>query len=243
MGLPMLRGPYLSILDAHTPDDFRTQLIRYSKQLGFDRVGAMCVVDHSSTHTEFHVVHNTPAAYIKISHDPAMTRADPVMQHCRSKSVPIIWNRDTYLQRGCGDLWDLQAPYGYKTGVALALHLPEDKHFCIGADRDKPLPDCSNKLTRIVADLQLFAVHAQEAALRIFMPEAPSVRSGGPSLTPRELEALRWTMDGKLAWEVGEALNISERTVVFHLRNATRKLGCNSKFHAVLKAMRLGLLN
>lgn len=95
-------------------------------------------------------------------------------------------------------------------------------------------------MTRLVADLQLFAVHVQDAALRILTPalNAP----GAPSLTPRELETLRWTMEGKTAWEVGSLLGISERTAALHVNNATHKLGCVNKHQAVLKALRLGLI-
>jgi len=91
-----------------------------------------------------------------------------------------------------------------------------------------------------VADLQLFAVHAQEAAQRIMLPATRD--SGAPSLTPREVESLRWTMDGKTAWEVGNILGISERTAVLHVNNAMHKLGCINKHQAVLKALRLGLI-
>jgi DNA-binding CsgD family transcriptional regulator len=63
-----------------------------------------------------------------------------------------------------------------------------------------------------------------------------------PSLTPRELEALRWTMAGKTAWELGAILGISERTAVLHVNNAMKKLDCSSKHQAVLKALRLGLI-
>jgi LuxR family transcriptional regulator/LuxR family quorum-sensing system transcriptional regulator SolR len=107
-------------------------------------------------------------------------------------------------------------------------------------DRDQSLPKDRSELTRIVADLQLFAVHAQEAAMRIMMPATgdPNV----PSLTPREVESLRWTMDGKTAWEVGNILGISERTAVLHVNNAMHKLGCINKHQAVLKALRLGLI-
>ena len=64
-----------------------------------------------------------------------------------------------------------------------------------------------------------------------------------PALTPRELEALRWTMEGKTAWEVGAILGISERTAVLHVSNAMHKLGCVNKHQAVLKALRLGLIH
>jgi len=88
--------------------------------------------------------------------------------------------------------------------------------------------------------LQLFAVHAQEAAMRILVP-MPS-EPGLPALTPRELETLRWTMEGKTAWEVANVLGISERTAVLHANNAMHKLGCVNKHQAVLKALRLGLI-
>ena len=102
------------------------------------------------------------------------------------------------------------------------------------------MPKDPSELTRMVADLQLFAVHAQDAALRILVPAAAQPER--PQLTPRELECLRWTMDGKTAWEVGEILGISERTAVLHLNNGMHKLDCTNKHQAVLKALRLGLI-
>jgi DNA-binding CsgD family transcriptional regulator len=63
-----------------------------------------------------------------------------------------------------------------------------------------------------------------------------------PQLTPREKEVLKWTAEGKTAWEVGQILGLAEDTVKFHLRNVTKKLGSSSKHQAVLKAMDLGLI-
>ena len=131
--------------------------------------------------------------------------------------------------------------FGYNTGIAMALHLPEGRHFVLGVDRDKPLPADAAELQRVVADLQLFAVHAQDAAMRILVPQG--LQPERPALTPRELEGLRWTMEGKTAWEVGAILGISERTAVLHVNNAMHKLGCVSKHAAVLKALRLGLIH
>jgi len=108
----------------------------------------------------------------------------------------------------------------------------------LGVDRDRPVPSDPGELTRMVADLQLFAVHAQDAALRILAPSV--LNPNAPSLTPRELEVLRWTMEGKTAWEVGNLLGITERTAALHVNNATHKLGCVNKHQAVLRALRLG---
>jgi DNA-binding CsgD family transcriptional regulator len=236
----MLQGGYLSVMEARTPLDFRKEVVSFAEALGFKTVSAMAVVDNTTRGTEFHLVDNTPSAYIQQYHDPDLAQADPVMQHCKHAAVPIIWDQDTYVTRGYGERWEHMAKFGYRTGVMLALHLPGGRHFCLGIDRDRPLPKSPSTLTRIVADLQLFAVHAQDAAFRIFAPEPAATE--GPSLTPRELEALRWTAEGKTAWEVGAIMNISERTAVLHLQNAMHKLDCVNKHQAVLKALRFRLI-
>ena len=70
-----------------------------------------------------------------------------------------------------------------------------------------------------------------------------SCPSGSPHLTPRERECLLWTAHGKTAWEIGQILGISDGTVVFHLKNATRKFNVFTKYHAVVKAIMLGLIS
>jgi DNA-binding CsgD family transcriptional regulator len=237
----MLQTDYLSVLETRNRDEFRSVLLGFAQRIGFQTVSAMTVVDRGPGASEFIIVDNTPQAYLENFHDMARARRDPVMQHCKRQSLPIIWDQNTYVANGQGDLWEEQARFGYATGIALALHLPDGRHFFFGVDRDQKLPSDRSELTRLVADLQLFAVHAQEAALRILVPVP--LRPETPGLTPRELEALRWTMEGKTAWELGTILGISERTAVMHVNNAMHKLGCTTKHQAVLKALRLGLIH
>ncbi len=236
----MLQGGYLSVLQARNRDEFRDEVIRFGRALGFETVTAVTVVDRGIGHSDFVVVGNTPQAFLDTFHDVNAMRRDPVMQHCKRQSLPIIWDQGTYTTQGQGDMWEEQALFGYQTGIAMALHLPEGRHFMLGVDRDRALPGDRHELTRLVADLQLFTVHALDAAMRVLVPGASDVEQ--PQLTPRESEALRWTMDGKTAWEVGSILGITERTAVLHINNAMRKLGCVNKHQAVLKALRLGLI-
>jgi DNA-binding CsgD family transcriptional regulator len=237
----MLPGGYTSVLQARNRDEFRDEVVRFTQRLGFETVSAITIIDHGLGKSEFINVDNTPAEFSQIYGDPTLQRRDPVMQHCKRQSVPIIWNQETYIEQGLGELWEHQATYGYRTGIAMALHLPDGKHFLLGVDRDQALPNDPDELQRLVADLQLFAVHAQDAALRLLVPLAQQPER--PALTPREMDVLRWTMEGKTAWEAGALLGISERTVVFHVNNAMHKLGCINKQQAVLKALRLGLID
>jgi DNA-binding CsgD family transcriptional regulator len=236
----MLQGGFTSVLGASSRDELLVEVVNFTKQLGFQTVSATTVVDHFRAESEFITIDNTPPAYRKAYEAFDNCRRDPVMQHCKRQSVPIIWGQDTYTSAGQGDKWEMQAPFGYRHGIALALHMPEGRHFMLGVDRDQALPGSAGEVTRLVADLQLFAVLAQDAALRLLLPESP--QADLPALTPREMESLRWTMEGKTAWELGGILGISERTAVLHVNNATHKLGCVNKHQAVLKALRLGLI-
>lgn len=60
----------------------------------------------------------------------------------------------------------------------------------------------------------------------------------GRRLTPREREVLSWTANGKTAWEISVILNISESTVISHLRNSRDKLETVNVVQTIVEAMR-----
>jgi len=66
--------------------------------------------------------------------------------------------------------------------------------------------------------------------------------AAGAALSERELECLRWLSLGKTAWETAQIMERSQRTVEFHLSNATRKLSASNKIHAAVIAVRQGLI-
>lgn len=235
----MLDDEFMSILGASCRDALRVELGRATRKMGFETFTAFAVVDQSAGEWDFFWVDNAPVGYGE-SAQYADGRHDPVSQHCKASSFPIVWDCSTYLAAGQSERWEYQAAFGYVSGIAVAFHLPQGRHFLIGVDRDKPLPDDRTEVIRMAADLQLFAAYAQEAALRLLAPTAPGVQT--VPLTARELECLRWTMDGKTAWEVGCILGIAEQTAARHLHHATRKLESVSKHQAVIKAMNLGLI-
>ena len=237
----MLQKDYLPVLEAGTKDEFEKHVIRFARDLGFPLVSAMVVIEHVLGEPEFIAVHNAPAGYHEQDwNGDQAAKVDPVMQHCKRRSVPIVWNQATYVEAGQAEKWELQAAFGYRCGIAVVFHLPERRHFLLGVDRDQPLPQDPEEVGRMLAAVQLFAVHAQEASTRFLRPAHGSQEV--PTLTPRELETLRWTLEGKTAWEVGRILGIAENTVIRHAHCAVQKLGCSNKHHAAVRALRLGLI-
>jgi len=209
--------------------------------MGFPLVSGVMVMDTSPSVSKFTSLANVPESYRHHYNNPSNGQRCPVMQHCKVQSVPIAWDQTTYAEKGLGELWETQARFGYQCGVSLPLHLPEGRHFVLGVVRDQALPQSLMAMTHIVAALHFFAVHVQESAWRLHDGGTASAEIDS-RLTARELECVRWTMEGKTAWEVGRILNIAENTAVRHLYNATRKLGCVSKHHAVIQALRQRLI-
>ena len=62
------------------------------------------------------------------------------------------------------------------------------------------------------------------------------------NLTVRECECLEWAAKGKTSWETGKILGVTESTIIYHLRNATRKLNAANRLHAVTKALKASLI-
>lgn len=233
---------YEQVSKARDLGEFRQGLIDFANDLDFGLVVGVMATDRRGPggRTEYASVSNTPEAFLAASRDPANAKRDPVHQRLMTHSTPLIYDQAFYANAGAGDLWELQAPFGYQTGIAVAVHMPGYRRLLVGMDREKPLPRDPIKLNRMVADLQLLAIHAQDAASRVLVPGGDSMRA--PVLAPRQIEVLRLTMEGKSAWVVGSLLGISENTVNYHLKQIFRQLDVSTKHHAVLRALELGLL-
>lgn len=237
----MLLKHYFDVSQADDVDTFRTRLIAMAGALDFSLVTSVLVVeDPVLGNHQLHEVGNIPPAFATASRSPDAVVRDPVIKRLKSLSVPFAYDQELYVQEQAGDLWEEQAPFGYRSGISLALHLPEGRHFFLGVDRDQTLPH-DEHLSRMMADLQLLAVHAQTAASRLFTP-APIPQELAPKLTKREVEVLKWAMEGKSAWAIGQILGLSEHGVSFHLRNAYGKLKASSRTQAILKAKAHNLL-
>jgi DNA-binding CsgD family transcriptional regulator len=223
---------------------FERRLIDFAHDMQFGVMAASLIVERPGLDPSITTLGNTPMGFLAAQSDVQDAKRDPVIRRMKRLSIPFAYDQSLYVAENAGDLWEHQAQFGYRTGISVALHLPGGKHFLLGFDREETLPDDEPRLTRLFADLQLLAVHAQDAALRLMTkdPALADLYTEPPALTPRELEVLKWAMAGKTSAEMGQVMRISRDTVNFHLKNAMAKLRCNSRSQAVLKAMQLRLI-
>lgn len=90
--------------------------------------------------------------------------------------------------------------------------------------------------------LSILIPHLNEAYNRCLNPQKRNLLHLKTILTDRELETLKWLKLGKTSWEISVILNISERTVNFHINNIIKKLNATNRTHAVAIACSMGVL-
>jgi DNA-binding NarL/FixJ family response regulator len=89
------------------------------------------------------------------------------------------------------------------------------------------------------AALLLSAVHRVADGLSVFAarPNTPAIAQ----LSPRELDVLRYVVQGLSNVEIGKALHLSRHTVKQHLSAGYRKLGVRNRTEAASRARQLGI--
>ena len=105
--------------------------------MGFHTMAAMVVTDHSPNLSEFQSVTNAPPDYMPTFEDANSAKLDPVSQHCKRSSSPLVWAQNTYVVAGRADFWEEQAAFGFQSGICVAFHLPRGRHFMFGITSDR----------------------------------------------------------------------------------------------------------
>lgn len=232
---------YLDVSASADVQTLERRLVGFADAVGFERITAMTVSPNPAGEPRFTCIGNIPEAYLNIYSNPDISKRCPVMRSLRTSHCPVAYDQSTYVHAGAADLWEEQAPFGYRSGIAVAIHLPADRHYVVGFDREAPLPGCDAQRARLMANLLLLTTMTMDTAFSHLVDQGQNCWQP-PKLTARELEVLKWTLQGKSSWVVGEILRVREGTVNFHLRNAMRKLNASSKYVAAMRAVRLGLI-
>lgn len=222
-------------------DTLRCRLAKAVEALGFGLfAGALVRGDMRSGSAWIETVSNTPAGFVEAQRSLDDALRDPVTAALTSSVRPLAYDQSTYVDAGCADLWDAQAPWGYRCGIASAVHQASHaEHFVFGVDRSDPLPSSPGERAVITAQVQALLLHTQAAMQRLYTP-APA--AGPDDLERVELEALRWTAAGRTVWQCGNLLSLSEAEVRRVQHSATRKVGASSVPGAVLRCIDGGLI-
>jgi LuxR family transcriptional regulator, quorum-sensing system regulator BjaR1 len=164
-----------------------------------------------------------------------LCEVDPVAKHCTRTVQPFDWSEapiDSERQPQAQSVMQRATDFRMAQGLCVPIHYGDGSGAAvsIAGERVDRGPGVRNAML-------LMALYAHHRVLGLLKP--PVVRSS-PLLTEREQEVVRWVAAGKSNWDIGTILNISERTVRFHIEAASRKLSAVNRASLVSQALRLG---
>lgn len=165
-------------------------------------------------------------------------KIDPTVLHGRRTQVPLTWDDSVF--SSTAKLWEEARHFGLCIGWA------QSNFDAVGVGGMLTLSRSCEALTQSELASQEIKFRwltsiSHHCLSRIFISKL--VEQTRPALTPREIEVLKWTADGKTSSDISNILAVSENTVNFHIKNAVGKLQTANKTAAVVRAAMLGLLN
>jgi LuxR family quorum sensing-dependent transcriptional regulator len=156
----------------------------------------------------------------------------PIAGRVRSSATPYEWRSAEFAGEPdprAREVIERAADCGMRHGFVIPIHGPGGFEGAVSLDGGTV-----ELGPHINPSLHLIALYAFDRVRTIVRPIARE----RPVLTAREREVLAWAANGKSAWEIGEILNITKRTVDEHAQTAFHKLGAANRTHAVAIALR-----
>ena len=162
---------------------------------------------------------------------------DAVLRRALTTSDPIFWSDVLHggpLAPEAVRIFGDAREFGLREGFVTPIHNLDGSISTVmlsGGDADPLCPD-----TRTAAHLGCIYYAARVRQER-------QARALKKPLSPRQIECLKWTRQGKSAGDIADILGISRFTVQEHLGQACARLGVRTKVQALSQAYLMGLLN
>ncbi|WP_296946766.1 LuxR family transcriptional regulator [uncultured Massilia sp.] len=188
------------------------------------------------------VITTYPASWVRRYQEAGYEAVDPVVRRVAGSSLPVFWDGLAgVVPRHI--VFDEARDHGLANGITVPVAGPRGERALFSIATDLAPEAAPGHQAAFAGRVLLTALYLDEAVRRLARTAAHAAQGGGrPPLTRRERECLQWAATGKTSWEISTILSISERTVIFHMANATRKLGATNRRQAVVRALGLGLI-
>jgi LuxR family transcriptional regulator len=164
---------------------------------------------------------------------------DPVVAHCNQSTLPILWDSDTFAN--VPDLRRALADQGMQYGWSQPVHDLNNHNSGILSVARSHCRISAYELYENLGYATFISHKLHVLAMQKLVSKNPDGLSAA-HLSSREMEVLKWSAQGKTASDIGMILNLSPRTVNFHIGSAIKKLGVTNKISAVVQAAKVHLI-
>ncbi len=207
-------------------------------RLGFDSCGYTIGIPGANGDIRFVMINSFPKSWQERYRRGGLHVADPTLLHGMRDSRPLIWSSASL--DAPAEWREAANAAGFNHGWTKATHDASGRFGVLTLARNRG-PIAAQELQDNLPTMLWLAQLSHSVLFRVLYSRHR--HRARASLTARELLILRLVADGRSSLEIANAVGITERTVGFHLGNAVNKLDATNKTHAVVTAIRMGLLD
>jgi len=203
------------------------------KKLGFNQHVTSSTVDLVRLPENAILVSQYPDEWANRYIEKEYYNFDDVVKSTFNQTTPYIWqnnNRDMVNQKISSEAGE----YGILRGITIPIHVEGYYPSTVNISSEHSDIDPA-----IYHALHLIAIHYHDKILQIRNINSSKI----VVLTKRQKQCLQWAAAGKSYNDIGDILNISARTVQYHISKAMGKFGVITHEQAIAKATSMGLIH
>lgn len=226
-----------SLVSTQSNQELFKTIVEASKELEFEHCAYGIRAPLPLTNPKTMLINNYPTSWKSRYQEHNYLTVDPTVRLAIRSPKPIVWTEDLFVS--AREFWEEAHAFGLCHGWAQSIHDCNGVIGMLTLSRSKmPITEAElhEKRFRIAWLTQMAHLQMSPSLTPQIMPEVEI------KLSLREREVLRWTADGKTSSEISVILNISERTVNFHITNSVTKLNATNKISAAIKAAVMGMI-
>lgn len=185
------------------------------------------------------LLNNYPPRWNQEYEQGKMSSIDPIVAHCNQSMLPVLWSAELFSK--APSLWDALGAQGLQHGWSQSLH-DDESGLCSILSLSRS--HCPVTALEVYENLgfSVFISRHLHALVAKSLPKPPP-KPPVPRLSVREIDVLKLAAAGKTADESAKILNLSPRTIHFHIQSSIEKMGVSNKISAIVAAIDAGHLN
>lgn len=191
-------------------------------------------IPHVNKQPKDMVINLYPNGWMEHYYKENYIQVDSVLHYSLSNNLPTVWRDDLFSTSK--RMREESKDAGMEFGASFPIHSAtgEKGIFSIASPHEKDIN--ANIFMLVSALLPYIHEKFKELEREVMYPKLPV-------LSEREKDVLAWSAIGKTAYETACIMeNISEATVVFHLKAAMKKLNCKTQRQAIALALQHRLI-
>lgn len=225
-----------------TLDDIKEILINIQQTLKFDFILYGINLSNSLNEKNFISFGTFPTKWMKKYEINNYASIDPVYQHCISSNIPICWEKFyTDKDLKIRDFFADACTFGLLGGISLGFKPANRESGIFSMAKEGVVKEKGEEYCNAVLYMTALQPYIHNAIQKLSIEYHKKSRH--TKLTKRETECLSLIAKGKTAKEVAIALQISESTVTFHLKNSIEKLEVSNRVQAIARAIFMGIIS